>query len=1273
MSLISSLRVRVVDESRSPLPHATVEIEGRRISPSMPGLFEAKGLRAGSVRVSVAAEGLAEETRDVEVGRGHPEAIFILGAEGRRFYRRSGARVPFDPPVGAVGVTLREPDREEGEAGQAIQRVLGGQVEVVETKATGLVVIRLEPERVASIVRKLREAPQVLTAGPVAYDTTRGVCFFTGHVVLQLEPGQEGTAEERAKRHGLVVDRELTLPGFVMLTLEDPDLDRLLAAAEALSQEPGVQSAEPELAYSLEYDAVTPTDELVDEQWHLTLSRLPDAWQHLRDANPAGTVPGTAADLTFGRADTIVAVVDTGVKSQTDGGGTVTPTHPEFQGTVSDGQPKVVSFFNFAGMVANNDGPIADHGIQCAGVAVAAALNASPVAGEDEGVVGAAPNCRLIAIRAPVGAPESVFSDMYLWLSGRPHASSDPAWPPALARGADVITNSFGALNPAVFPVSSVMTATFEDITDNALGGIGTVLCFSAGNDNIEFAAARPWANHPRTIGVAASNENDVKASYSNFGDGIDLCAPSSDADLGLRGITTTALPGGGDLAGHTGGALDYTDSFGGTSSATPFAAGIAALVRSMDPTLTWDEVRAILQRTAVKIDFGTTDPDGLWRDTDGDGVADYSNWYGFGRVDADRAVCVARTIVDLLTPTVVFLDIPEDERTVRAVSFRVQSTRDRTFRVTGGPVTTVGSADSFLLNGGDTASHTGRYDCLATIARIWIRYTPIADPNGVRPVAGDTLEGSVQVTCDETGQVWDIPISLNVVDRRRAALVLSMDRSASMDDPAGDGRLKIDLLRDSAAVVPALAQEDTGLGAVSWDTDADIAGATAVADAGVEIFGAGRVGLQSHISGHATNPAGWTAIGDGVLAAQGLLDATPPDFHAKAMVVLTDGRETEGIYLSELPAGSIHNQVYAIGLGTAENVQPAALATLTGEREGYLLMTGLMTPDDYFLLAKYYQQVLAGVSNLEIVVDPEGWLQPGTPVRIPFGVNETDWQVDAVLHTPQPGLVRYWLETPDGQQVTPATLAGEPESRFVVDRQLAFYRLSLPVMAVGEQHPSQPWHAVIEIDHKGWDRYVEKLKKKAGQEPAGGTRPGTALTPEERRTLSHGLRYSFVAQARSVLRMTPSLIQAGLVPGSEVRLGAIVTEYGAPPPRGATIIAVVTPPAGARSTLSLTEGADGEFTATMVAAHPGVYRLRFFGSGRTTRGSAWSREALRSAVVWRGADAPLPVGSVSERLCDLIKCLDDSGGLDVEAMKRLGIDIHALRRCLSGPARRPR
>ena len=94
------------------------------------------------------------------------------------------------------------------------------------------------------------------------------------------------------------------------------------------------------------------------------------------------------------------------------------------------------------------------------------------------------------------------------------------------------------------------------------------------------------------------------------------------------------------------GGPNDYRNSFGGTSFSTPVCAGVAALMLSANPDLTWVQLRQILRESAEHIDLANANPIGLWLDTDGDGVADYSRWYGFGRVDAQRAVQEAVNLI---------------------------------------------------------------------------------------------------------------------------------------------------------------------------------------------------------------------------------------------------------------------------------------------------------------------------------------------------------------------------------------------------------------------------------------------------------------------------------------------------------------------------------------------------------------------------------------------------------------------------------------------------
>jgi subtilisin family serine protease len=89
-------------------------------------------------------------------------------------------------------------------------------------------------------------------------------------------------------------------------------------------------------------------------------------------------------------------------------------------------------------------------------------------------------------------------------------------------------------------------------------------------------------------------------------------------------------------------GCLDYAASFGGTSHATALVGGAAALVLSVNPALRSAEIRDILCRTARRIDTANSDPIGRWVDRDGDGAEEFSQWYGYGRIDVARAVAAA-------------------------------------------------------------------------------------------------------------------------------------------------------------------------------------------------------------------------------------------------------------------------------------------------------------------------------------------------------------------------------------------------------------------------------------------------------------------------------------------------------------------------------------------------------------------------------------------------------------------------------------------------------
>ena len=176
-----------------------------------------------------------------------------------------------------------------------------------------------------------------------------------------------------------------------------------------------------------------------------------------------------------------------------------------------------------------------------------------------------------------------------------------------------------------------------EFAINNGRNGKGCVICFAAGNGN-ESVDNDGYASFEKVIAVAASNDRGKKAAYSDFGGAVWCAFPSNNGFPSITpGIWTTDRsgtvgynPGGGSTLGDTSG--NYTNDFGGTSSATPGVAGVAALVLSRNPNLRWDEVRDILKRSCDRIDTAGGQYNAAGR----------SPFYGFGRVNAKKAVELA-------------------------------------------------------------------------------------------------------------------------------------------------------------------------------------------------------------------------------------------------------------------------------------------------------------------------------------------------------------------------------------------------------------------------------------------------------------------------------------------------------------------------------------------------------------------------------------------------------------------------------------------------------
>jgi subtilisin family serine protease len=198
----------------------------------------------------------------------------------------------------------------------------------------------------------------------------------------------------------------------------------------------------------------------------------------------------------------------------------------------------------------------------------------------------------------------------------------------ALLNGADVISCSLGYPQPIA--LSTFISGVIRRLATEGRGGKGIPIFVAAGNanpaSNNQARVISDFAADPNVICVTASNSLDLRSSYSFYGPNAFLCAPTN-GDTGA-GITTASC----DIANDQRSVmLGYTSGFGGTSSAAPLAAGICALILSVNPNLNVGQIRGILAQSCDKIGpAGTYSAQG------------HSPYYGFGRINALKAVQLA-------------------------------------------------------------------------------------------------------------------------------------------------------------------------------------------------------------------------------------------------------------------------------------------------------------------------------------------------------------------------------------------------------------------------------------------------------------------------------------------------------------------------------------------------------------------------------------------------------------------------------------------------------
>lgn len=203
------------------------------------------------------------------------------------------------------------------------------------------------------------------------------------------------------------------------------------------------------------------------------------------------------------------------------------------------------------------------HGTHCAGIIGATGL-------VDGGIIGLSPEVSIMPIRFLTENGQGTFENAVKSIDY------------AIEKGAKVISASWGGAISAA--QAKPLTEAIQRAEKAGIVFVAAASNDGKNNDTYEVYPANSGVNN--MIVVAASDSNDGKPTWSNYGSKVSLAAPGN--------AIMSTLP------------KDTYGNLSGTSMATPLVAGLVALIKAQDPNLTPVQIRSLLQATGAQVAIST-------------------------------------------------------------------------------------------------------------------------------------------------------------------------------------------------------------------------------------------------------------------------------------------------------------------------------------------------------------------------------------------------------------------------------------------------------------------------------------------------------------------------------------------------------------------------------------------------------------------------------------------------------------------------------------------